>query len=203
MVFPGGSAGEESACNAGNPSSVVELGRSPGEGISYPLPYSWASLVAQLVKNPPAMRETWVRSLGWEDPLEEGKATHSNILTEEFPGLYSPWGHKELDTTKQLSLSSHIVSINFFFLEWECLKCLLLAKFRCAMNIMNCSLHNTHSLLGLLHLRTKGSCHFISISHPVRPPALGNHRFLFCFWIFWLFLSCVFLNLLLPRLSQQ
>ena len=119
MVFPGGSAGEESACNAGNPSSVVELGRYPGEGISYPLPYSWASLVAQLVKNPPAMRETWVRSLGWEDPLEEGKATHSNILTEEFPGLYSPWGHKESDTTKQLSLSSHIVSINFFFFFWS------------------------------------------------------------------------------------
>ena len=116
MVFPGGSAGEESACNAGNPSSVVELGRYPGVGISYPLPYSWASLVAQLVKNPPAMRETWVRSLGWEDPLEEGKATHSNILTEEFPGLYSPWGHKESDTTKQLSLSSHIVSINLLLL---------------------------------------------------------------------------------------
>ena len=56
------------------------LGRSAGEGIGYPLQYSWASLVAQLVKNLAAMRETWVRSLGWEDPLEKGKATHSSIL---------------------------------------------------------------------------------------------------------------------------
>ena len=55
-------------------------GRSAGEGIGYPLQYSWASLVAQQVKNPPAMLETWVPSLGWEDPLEKGKATHSSIL---------------------------------------------------------------------------------------------------------------------------
>ena len=51
-----------------------------GKGIGYPFQYSWASLVAQLVKNLPAMWETWVRSLGWEDPLEKGKATHSSIL---------------------------------------------------------------------------------------------------------------------------
>ena len=56
------------------------LGRSPGEGIGYPLQYSWASLVAQLVKNPPTVRETWVQSLGWVDHLEEGMTTHSNIL---------------------------------------------------------------------------------------------------------------------------
>ena len=55
-------------------------GRSAGEGIGYPLQYSWVSLVAQLVKNLPAMWETWVRSLGREDPLEMGKATHSSIL---------------------------------------------------------------------------------------------------------------------------
>ena len=55
-------------------------GRSSGERIGYPVQYSWASLVAQLVKNPPAIRKTWVRSLGWEDPLEKGKATHSSIL---------------------------------------------------------------------------------------------------------------------------
>ena len=60
-------------------------GRSTGEGIGYPLQYSWASLVAQLVKNPPAMQETWVRSLGWEDPLEKGKATHSSILAWRIP----------------------------------------------------------------------------------------------------------------------
>ena len=54
--------------------------RSPGEGIGYPLQYSWASLVAQLVKNLPATQEIWVQSLGWEDRLEKGKATHSSIL---------------------------------------------------------------------------------------------------------------------------
>ena len=55
-------------------------GKSPGDGIGYLLQYSWAFLVAQLVKNPPAMRETCVQSLGWEDPLEKQKATHSSIL---------------------------------------------------------------------------------------------------------------------------
>jgi len=61
------------------------LGRSPGEGISYPLQYSWTSLVAQLVKSPPAMPETWVPSLGQEDPMEKGRATHSSILTWRIP----------------------------------------------------------------------------------------------------------------------
>jgi len=63
------------------------LGRSTGEGIGYPLQYSWASFVAQLVKNPPAMWETWVRSLGWEDPLEKGNATTPVFWTGEFHGL--------------------------------------------------------------------------------------------------------------------
>ena len=79
--FPGSSVGKEYACSAGDPGSIPGLGRSTGEGISCPLQYSWVSLVAQLVKNPPpAMWETWVQSLGWEDPLEEGRATHSSIL---------------------------------------------------------------------------------------------------------------------------
>ena len=60
-------------------------GKFTGEGIGYPLQYSWASLVAQLVKNPPAMWETWVLSLGWEDPLAKGKATHSSILAWRIP----------------------------------------------------------------------------------------------------------------------
>ena len=60
-------------------------GRSPGEGIGYLLQYSWVSLVAQLVKNLPAMRGTWVRCLVWEDPLEKGKATHSSILAWRIP----------------------------------------------------------------------------------------------------------------------
>ena len=59
----------------------------PLEGIGYPLQYSWASLVAQLVKNLPVMWETWVRYQGWEDLLEKGKATHSSILAGEFHGL--------------------------------------------------------------------------------------------------------------------
>ena len=78
--FSDSSVGKESACNAGDSSLIPGSGRSAGEGIGYPLQYSWASLVAQLVKNPPAMQETWVWSLGWEDALEKGKATHSSIL---------------------------------------------------------------------------------------------------------------------------
>ena len=85
MGFPDSSVGKESACNSGDPSSILGLGRSAGEGIGYPLQYSWASLVARLVKNLPAIRDTWVRSLGWEDPLEKGKATHSSILTWRIP----------------------------------------------------------------------------------------------------------------------
>ena len=65
------SVGKESACNAGNPSSITGSGGSTGEGIGYPRQYSWASLVVQLVKNLPAMRETWVRYLGQEGPLEK------------------------------------------------------------------------------------------------------------------------------------
>ena len=70
---------------AGDPASTPKLGRSAGEGIGYPLQYSWASLEAQLVKNPPAMWETWVRSLDWESPLEKGKATQSSILAWRIP----------------------------------------------------------------------------------------------------------------------
>ena len=83
--FPDSSFGKESACNAGDLGLIPGSGRSTGEGIGYPLQYSWTSLVAQLVKNPPAMRETWVRSLGWEEPLEKGKATHSSILAWRIP----------------------------------------------------------------------------------------------------------------------
>ena len=71
MTTNGSSAGKESACNAGD----SESGRSTGEGIDYLLQCSWASLVAQMVKNLPAMQETWVQSLNWEDLLEKGMAT--------------------------------------------------------------------------------------------------------------------------------
>ena len=71
------------------------------------LSLNWASLVAQLVKNPPAMWEAWVWSLGWEDPLEKGKATHSRFWPGKFHGLYSPWGSKESDTDEDEWLSFH------------------------------------------------------------------------------------------------
>ena len=83
--FPDSSVGKEFACNAGDPGSIPGSRRSAREGIDYPLQYSWASLVAQLVKNLPAMRQTWVPSLGWEDSLEKGKATHSSILVWRIP----------------------------------------------------------------------------------------------------------------------
>ena len=75
----------ESACNSGDPALIPGWGRSTGEGIGYPLQYFWASLVTQLVKNSPAMWETWIRPLGWEDPLKKGKATHSSILAWRTP----------------------------------------------------------------------------------------------------------------------
>ena len=71
---------------------IPGLGRSTGEGIGYSLQYSWASLVAQLVKNPPAMWETWVQSLGWEDPLEKGMAIHSSIVAWEITSTEEPGG---------------------------------------------------------------------------------------------------------------
>ena len=88
---------------------IPGLGRSPGEGIGYPFQYSWASLVAQTVKNLLAMWETWVRSLGWEDPLgwvdplEKGMAAHFSILAWRIPmdktlAGYNRLDHKELDT---------------------------------------------------------------------------------------------------------
>ena len=77
--FPDSSAGKEFACKAGDPGWIPGSGRSPGEGKDYPLQYSWGSLVAQLGKNLPAMQETWVQSLDWEDLLEKGLATHSSI----------------------------------------------------------------------------------------------------------------------------
>ena len=94
--LPKGLSRKKSACQCtGEPDSIPRSGRSPGEGRSYLLQYSWASLVAQTGRNPPTMQETWVQSLGQEDPLEEGMATHSNILawripwTEESGGLQS------------------------------------------------------------------------------------------------------------------
>ena len=91
--FPGDSEGKEFVCStrhAGDVGSTPGSGRSPRERIGYPLQYSWASLVAQVVKNPPAMQEAWVQSLGWEDPLEEGMAAYSSILAWRIPQTEEP-----------------------------------------------------------------------------------------------------------------
>ena len=106
MGFPGSSGGKEYACSVGDPGSISGLGRSSGEGIGYPLQYSWAFLVAQSVKNLPAMWETRVQSLGWEDPLEEGMATHSTILAWRNPmdrGAWQAVVHEVAKSWTQLS----------------------------------------------------------------------------------------------------
>ena len=89
--FLGSSAGKEYSCNAGDPGSIPGWGKYPGKWIGYPIQYSRVSLVAQRVKNPPATWETWVQSLGWEDPLEEGMATHSSILAWRIPMDRRAW----------------------------------------------------------------------------------------------------------------
>ena len=88
MGFPDSSVRKALACSAGDPGLIPGLRRYPGEGIGYPLQYSWASLVAQLVKNLPAMQETWVQSLGWKDPLEKGNDTTPVFWSGEFHELY-------------------------------------------------------------------------------------------------------------------
>ena len=83
--LPDSSVGKESACNTGDPCWIPGQEDPLEKGSATHFPFSWASLVAQLVKKPPAMLETWVRSLGWEDLLEKGKATHSSILDWRIP----------------------------------------------------------------------------------------------------------------------
>ena len=85
LGFPGSLAGKESACNIGDPDLIPGSERSTGEGIGYPHQYSWASSVAQQVKNLTAMQEKRVWSLGQEDPLEEGMAIHSTIFARKIP----------------------------------------------------------------------------------------------------------------------
>ena len=143
-----GSAGKESACNVGDLGSTSGLGRSPGEGKSYPLQYSelenpmdcivhgvakswtwlsdfhfhlWESrafLLAQMVKNLPAMRETQVQSLGWEDPLEKGMATHSSIPAWRIPWTEEPGGLQSNGVTKSwIRLSDWHFNFQFFQAE--------------------------------------------------------------------------------------
>ena len=95
-------------CNSGDLGSIPGSGRSAGEGIGNPLQYSWASLVAQPVRNPPAMWETWVQSQGWENPLKKGKATHSSILAWRIYG----WDYKELDMTTECSFVMDLIQFS-------------------------------------------------------------------------------------------
>ena len=94
--FPGSSAGKESACNAGDTSSIPGLGRSSGEGIRFPFQYPWGSLVAQLVKNLPAMWETLIGKIPWR----RERLPTPVFWPREFHRLYSLWGHKKSDTTE-------------------------------------------------------------------------------------------------------
>ena len=116
--FPGSSAGKEN-CNSGDPGSIPGLGRSPEEGTGYPIQHSFDFPGDSDGKESACVPETWVWSLGWEDPLDEGRATHSSILAWRMPTHreawslvgYSPWGQKESDTTERLSTTHHCLSI--------------------------------------------------------------------------------------------
>ena len=126
LGFPGTSLGKESTFNAGDPGSTPRSVRFAREGIGYPLQYSWASLVVQMVNSSPALRETWVSSLGWENPLEEGMATHSSIpawripCTEESGRLQSMWlqgvGHNWATKHPAHSMSVHYSELFNFVL---------------------------------------------------------------------------------------
>ena len=94
------SAGKEFTCNAGDPGLIPGSGRSGGEGIGYPLQYSWVSLVAQLVKNPPAMQETWVQSLGFERSPGKGKGYPLQYSGLENSMDCTVHGFAESDTTE-------------------------------------------------------------------------------------------------------
>ena len=99
-MVPDSSVGKESACNVGDPGSIPGLERSAGEGIGYPLQYSWASLVAQLVKNTPAMQEILVHPWVGKIPWRRERVPTPIFWPEELRELYSPWGHKKSDVTE-------------------------------------------------------------------------------------------------------
>ena len=103
------SVGKESTCSAGDPSSIPGFGRSGGERIGYPLQYSWASLMTQLMKNPPAMRKTWV----WKIPWRRERLPTPEFWPGEIHGLYSRRDHKESDATERLSLPLQFKRVNF------------------------------------------------------------------------------------------
>ena len=139
LDFPGSSAGKKSTCNAGDPSWITGSGRSPEEG------------VAQMVKNLPPVWDTWVQSLVWEDPLEEGIATHSSILawrlpwTEE-PGRLQPMGLQRIG-------HEWVTRNKYLFLYWSLCLCLLQIKHR--TNIFGFSVLTTPPPLSRTPLKEK------------------------------------------------
>ena len=121
--FPGSSAGQESACNAGDPGLIPGSGRYPGEEKGSPPQYSWASLVAQMEKNLLAMRKTWVRSLGWEDPLEKGTgyplqySDLENSMDCIVHGVEKSWTRlSDFDFT---SLPYPTIYFDYFLIDWK------------------------------------------------------------------------------------
>ena len=124
--FPSGSAGKESACNAGDPGSIPGSRRSAGEGISYLLQCSWASLVAQMVKNLPAMQETQLSSLDQKDPLEKGMATYSSILAwriawSEEPGGLQLMGSQRVGHDGVTNTHMQLIKVDIIFTLTFCL----------------------------------------------------------------------------------
>ena len=117
--FPRSSAGKESAYNAGGLGSIPGSGRSPGEGIGYPLQCSWASLVVQMVKNLPSTWEAWVWSLSLEDPLEEGMAIHSSILAWRIPMDRGAWWTTVHGVTKSQTRLRDSAQHSFKWPQWE------------------------------------------------------------------------------------
>ena len=104
--FPGKSAGKESTCNAGDPGSIPGLGRSPREEIGYPLQYSWASLMAQIVKNQPAAQETWVWSLVGKIPWRRAWQPTPVFLSGESPWTEEPGGLQSMVAQSCTQLSA-------------------------------------------------------------------------------------------------
>ena len=120
LGFLGSSADKESACNAGNPSSILGSGSSPGEGIGYPLQYSWASLVAQRLKHLPALWETWVQSLGQEDSTGEGNGNPLLYSCLENPMDGGTWWATVHGVTKSWTRLSDLTFFQATFMVHLC-----------------------------------------------------------------------------------
>ena len=121
LRFPGSSAGKESACNAGDPGSTPGSGRSSGDGIGYPLQYSWTSLVVQMVKNPPTMWETWVQSLSGNIPWRRAWQPTLVFLLGESPWTEEPGGLQSMGSQSWTLLSTQYNSLRAPSHCWELL----------------------------------------------------------------------------------